>query len=120
MFYIWIGELFLGGVGWDTIVVILIPLIPNLIGAVAACCYFLLGKKQTIWPIMIILAGSFNILIAVMGKIQLLYRYSEAFTLNHSLSLVLTIIIYGLFIFQTVTLLIKRKKVKTSGNKENE
>ncbi|MBO4701021.1 MAG: helix-turn-helix transcriptional regulator [Lachnospiraceae bacterium] len=113
-------ELFLGGIGWQTIVVILIPLIPNLIGAVAACCYFLFGKKQTIWPIMIILAGLFNILIAVMGKIQLLYRYSEAFTLNHSLSLVLTIIIYGLFIFQTVTLLIKRKKVKTSGNKENE
>lgn len=113
-------ELFLGGIGWQTIVVILIPLIPNLIGAVAACCYFLFGKKQTIWPIMIILAGLFNILIAVMGKIQLLYRYSEAFTLNHSLSLVLTITIYGLFIFQTVTLLIKRKRVKASAETNNE
>lgn len=112
-------ELFLRGIGWQTIVVLLIPLIPNLVGTVAALLYFILGKKQTVWPVLIISAAVFNIMIAFLGKLQMFRYYIEAFSMKHTLSLIMTVTIYGLFIFQTVTLLVKRKRVKEAADPEN-
>ena len=109
-----IRGLFLRGIGWQTIGALMVLLLPNVIGAVAAFCYFLWGKKQTVWPVLIIIASVIEITMTVINKITILNRYSDMFTLNHSLSLILNIAVYGLFIFQTVTLLIKRQRVKAA------
>lgn len=111
--------LFLRGIGWQTIGALMVLLLPNVIGAVAAFCYFLWGKKQTVWPVLIIIASVIEITMTVISKITILNRYSDMFTLNHSLSIILNIAIYGLFIFQTVTLLIKRQRVKAATASEN-
>ena len=110
---------FLRGIGWQTIGALMVLLLPNVIGAVAAFCYFLWGKKQTVWPVLIIIASVIEITMTVINKITILNRYSDMFTLNHSLSLILNIAIYGLFIFQTVTLLIKRQRVKAASASKN-
>ena len=114
-----IRGLFLRGIGWQTIGALMVLLLPNVIGAVAAFCYFLWGKKQTVWPVLIIIASVIEITMTVINKITILNRYSDMFTLNHSLSLILNIAIYGLFIFQTVTLLIKRQRVKAASASKN-
>ena len=111
--------LFLRGVGWQTIGALMIMLLPNVLGAVAASCYFLWGKKQTVWPVLIIAASVFEVFVEILSKITLLSRFSEFFTMNHSLSMILNIAVYGLFIFQTVTLLIKRKRVEKTADPEN-
>ena len=114
-----IRGLFLRGIGWQTIGALMVLLLPNVIGAVAAFCYFLWGKKQTVWPVLIIIASVIEITMTVISRITILNRYSDMFTLNHSLSLILNIAIYGLFIFQTVTLLIKRQRVKAASASKN-
>ena len=116
-----IHGLFLRGVGWQTLVVMLIPLTPNAVAAIAAFVYFLWGKKQIVWPVLVIFTSVFQIVITIASKITILNRYSDLFTMNQTLTIILSIAIYGLFIFQTITLVIKRKKVKeTSSLKENQ
>ena len=115
-----IQGLFLRGVGWQVIAVLMISLLPNAAGAVSAFVYFLLGKKQVVWPTVIILASVLEIIIVLLSKITILNRYSDMFTMNHTLGIIIAIAIYGLFIFQTVTLLIKRKRVSNSAKETSE
>ena len=96
----------------------MVMMLPNLIGAVATFCYFLWGKKQTVWPVLIIIASVIEITLTILNKLTILNRYSDLFTMNHSLIIILNIAIYGLFIFQTITLYIKRKQVKATAAKE--
>ena len=108
------------GVSWQTIGAFMILLIPNVIGAVSAFCYFLLGKKQAVWPVLLISACVFEIVAELLNTITMLNHIGGLFTLGYSLNFILIITIYVLFIFQTVTLLIKRKRVKASAETDNE
>ncbi len=114
---------------WDTMFMFAISVLPNIIGAAAVLVYFLLGKTHKVWPILIILASAFGIVTSVMGKIMLIIKYSNAFTMHSTLGLIIDIAIYSLIIYQTITLGLKRKRVmeakksqavETTEIKENE
>ena len=58
-----------------------------------------------------------DMIINITSKLTLLTNYNERFTMNQTLSLVLGIAIYALIIYQTFTLMIKRKKAKETASK---
>ena len=105
-------EFFDSGIFWESIFMVVIYLLPNIIGAVAVFVYFLLGKTQKFWPVFIILSSAFNIILTIAAKIVLLINNSKAYSMTQTLSLVLNVAIYGLIIYQTVTLVLKRKRAR--------
>ena len=98
----------------DTIIVLAISIIPNIVGAVAVFMYFLMGKTHKVWPILIIAVSSFEIVNTIAGRITILVEYSDKFSTYHTVGLFLNCAIYGLIIYQTITLLIKRKRARES------
>ena len=105
-------EFFNSTIFWETILMFILLLLPNVIGAVAVFVYFLLGKTQIVWPVLIILASAFRIAASVIAKIDMLIKYSNAYSMTQTLSLILNIAICGLLIYQTITLGLKRKRAK--------
>lgn len=89
-----------------------ILILPGLTGASAVFFYFIRKKNTIVWPVLITLASCLGILISMLSSVNILNNYSEHFSMNNTLSIVLAIAVYGLIIYQTFTLLIKRKKAK--------
>lgn len=98
----------------DTIFVLAISIIPNILGAVAVFAYFLIGKTHKVWPILIISVSAFEIVNTIVGRITILVEYSDKFSTYHTVGLFLNCAIYGLIIYQTITLVLKRKRAKES------
>ena len=84
-------------------------LLPGICGAVAAFFFFIKNKKQIIWPVLIMTVSCIGILFSAFGKFSILIRYSEEYSLIHTLGLILSIAVFALIICQTVTLMRKRK-----------
>ena len=84
-------------------------LLPGICGAVSAFFFFIKNKKQMIWPVLIMAVSCIGILFSAFGKFSILIRYSEEYSLVHTLGLILSIAVFALIIFQTVTLMRKRK-----------
>jgi transcriptional regulator with XRE-family HTH domain len=110
------GFTFNGTVQSGTVALCVISMLPNIIGAVAVFCYFIKGYKIPVWPALIILAAVFGILGTVLTSITLLRNYSDYYTMSQTVGLILNVAVYGLIIYQTITLLLKRKSLKKEEN----
>ena len=99
------------------ICVFVILIVPGIAGATGTFFFFIRNKNRIIWPVLIAVASIAGIIINITGKLTILTNYSDGFTMNQTLSLVLGIAIYGLIIYQTFTLMIKRKKAKETASK---
>ena len=91
--------------------------IPFIAGATGTFFYFIRNNNLTLWPVLIIISSIFGMIINITSKLTLLTNYNERFSMNQTLSLVLGIAIYALIIYQTFTLMIKRKKAKETAGK---
>ena len=90
---------------------------PGIAGTIGTFFYFIKNINLTLWPVLITIASVAGIFINIAGKLTILTSYSDRFTMNQTLSLVLGIAIFCLIIYQTYTLLIKRKKAKVTVSK---
>ena len=99
------------------ICVFVILIVPGIAGATGTFFFFIRNKNRIIWPVLIAVASIAGIIINITGKLTILTNYSDGFTMNQTLSLVLGIAIYGLIIYQTFTLMIKRKMAKETASK---
>ena len=94
---------------WQLIFVGVLLIIPNLIGAVAAFFYFIRGNDNKIYPCMIYVASIWTMFRITYSNYRLIVNTSQYLSMNTTISLILKIVIYGLIIYQTHTLWIKRK-----------
>ncbi len=92
-------------------------MLPGIIGAAGTFFYFIRNRNLTVWPVLITIASVAGISLSITSKLNILNNYSEHFTMNQTVSLILTIAVYALIIYQTFTLQIKRKKAKETANK---
>ncbi len=92
-------------------------MLPGITGAAGTFFCFIRNKNRSVWPVLIALASVAGISLSITGKLNILTNYSEHFTMNQTVSLILTIAVYALIIYQTFTLQIKRKKAKETVNK---
>ena len=99
------------------LVMIMFLMFPGISGAIGTFFYFMRNNNLILWPVLITIASVFGIVINITNKLTILTNYSDRFTMNQTLSLVLGIAIYGLIIYQTYTLLIKRKKARETVSK---
>ena len=86
-------------------------LLPGITGAISAFFYFIKNNKHKIWPVLITLASSLGILLSGFSTYSILVRYENQYSLNHTLGLIVSIAVYALIIYQTFTLMRKRKTV---------
>ena len=86
-------------------------MLPGILGALATFFFFMKNSKHKIWPVLIMLTSSWLILMQAVSTGTMLTRYNESYTLQNTLSLILNTAIYALIIYQTITLLRKRKIV---------
>lgn len=84
-------------------------MLPGILGALATYFFFMKNSKHKIWPVFIMLTSSWLILMQAVSTGTMLTRYNESYTLQNTLSLILNIAVYALIIYQTITLLKKRK-----------
>ena len=96
---------------------IMILMFPCIAGATGTFFYFIRKSNLALWPVLIIIASVLGIFIIISSKLTLLTNYSDAYSMSQTLSLVLGIAIYALIIYQTFTLMIKRKKAKETAGK---
>ena len=84
-------------------------MLPGILGTLATFFFFMKNSKHNIWPVFIMLTSSWLILMQAVSTGTMLTRYNESYTLQNTLSLILNIAVYALIIYQTITLLKKRK-----------
>lgn len=84
-------------------------MLPGILGTLATFFFFMKNSKHKIWPVFIMLTSSWLILMQAVSTGTMLTRYNESYTLQNTLSLILNIAVYALIIYQTITLLKKRK-----------
>ena len=84
-------------------------MLPGILGTLATFFFFMKSSKHKIWPVFIMLTSSWLILMQAVSTGTMLTRYNESYTLQNTLSLILNIAVYALIIYQTITLLKKRK-----------
>lgn len=92
-------------------------MLPGITGAAGTFFCFIRNKNRSVWPVLITIASVAGISLSITGKLNILTNYSEHFTMDQTVSLILTIAVYALIIYQTFTLQIKRKKAKETVNK---
>ena len=92
-------------------------MLPGITGAAGTFFCFIRNKNRSVWPVLITIASVAGISLSITSKLNILNNYSEHFTMNQTVSLILTIAVYALIIYQTFTLQIKRKKAKETVNK---
>lgn len=100
-----------------TLFMIGLLMLPGITGAAGTFFYFIRNKNLTVWPVLITIASVAGISLSITSKLNILTNYSVHFTMNQTVSLVLTVAVYALIIYQTFTLQIKRKKAKETANK---
>ena len=86
-------------------------MLPGILGALATFFFFIKNSKHKVWPVLIMLTSSWLILMQAVSTGTMLTRYNESYTLQNTLSLILNTAVYALIIYQTITLLRKRKIV---------
>lgn len=96
---------------------ITIMMLPGIAGATGTFFYFIRNKNLPVWPVVITLASIIGISLNIFSKMNILTNYSDNFSMNHTLSLVLVTAIYVLIIYQTFTLVFKRKRAKETAGK---
>ena len=96
---------------------ITLMMLPGIVGATGTFFYFIRKNNLTLWPVMITIASVIGISLNIFTKMNILTNYSDNYSTNHTLGLVLVTAIYVLIIYQTFTLLIKRKRAKETVSK---
>ena len=96
---------------------IMLMMLPGIVGATGTFFYFIRKNNLTLWPVMITIASVIGISLNLFIKMNILTNYSDNFSMNHTLGLVLVTAIYVLIIYQTFTLMFKRKKAKAAVSK---
>ncbi|MBR3247067.1 MAG: helix-turn-helix domain-containing protein [Clostridiales bacterium] len=96
---------------------ITLMMLPGIAGATGTFFYFIRNKNLPVWPVVITLASIIGISLNIFSKMNILTNYSDNFSMNHTLSLVLVTAIYVLIIYQTFTLVFKRKRAKETAGK---
>lgn len=107
---------------WQMVVVWILLIVPNIVGAVATFFYFVLGKKSKSFPTMIYAAALWGMFRIILSNYQLIVYGKQYLSMNSTVNLVLEIAIHGLVIYQTYVLWIKRKNaidVKENVNTES-
>ena len=89
--------------------IFVLMMLPGILGALATFFFFMKNSKHKIWPVLIMLTSSWLILMQAVSTGTMLTRYNESYTLKNTLSLILNNAVYALIIYQTITLLKKRK-----------
>lgn len=84
-------------------------IIPNLIGAVASFFLFIRGNNNKTYPCMIYAASVWAMFRITYSNYSLIVNAGRYLSMNTTLNLVLKVAIYGLIVYQTHTLWIKRK-----------
>ena len=102
---------FKNGVFLNLAAIFVLLMLPGILGALATFFFFMKNSKHKIWPVLIMLTSSWLILMQAVSTGTMLTRYNESYTLQNTLSLILNTAIYALIIYQTITLLRKRKIV---------
>ena len=105
---------------WQIVIVDILWCIPNLLGAVASFFYFVRGNNHKIFPCMVYIASVWGMLRLIFTNYQLIVNTRQYFSMNSTIRLVLEVAIYGLIIYQTYTLGIKRKNAIEISNKPNQ
>jgi transcriptional regulator with XRE-family HTH domain len=96
---------------------ITLMMLPGIVGATGTFFYFIKKNNLTLWPVMITIASVIGISLNLFIKMNILTNYSDNYSMNHTLGLVLVTAIYVLIIYQTFTLMFKRKKAKAAVSK---
>ena len=94
---------------WQVVLAWIFLIIPNIVGAVAAFYYFVLGKKSKIYPIMIYVVAIWGMIRIIYSNFELILHANQYLSMNSTVSLVLEIAVHGLVVYQTYVLWIKRK-----------
>lgn len=94
---------------WQMVIVWIVLIVPNIVGAVAAFFYFVLGKKSKMFPVMIYVSALWGMFSIIFSNYQLIVYGKQYLSMNSTVNLVLKIAIYGLIIYQTYVLWVKRK-----------
>ncbi len=105
---------------WQLVLAGILLIIPNLIGAVASFFLFIRGNNNKIYLRMIYGASIWAMFRIIYPNYNLIKYAGQHLSINTTSNLVLKVAIYGLIVYQTHTLWIKRKNaneisVKTKG-----
>ena len=94
---------------WQMVVVWILLIVPNIVGAMAAFFYFVSGRNSKVYPIMIYVAALWGMFRIILSNYQLIVHANQYLSMNTTVGLVLEIAMHGLVIYQTYVLWIKRK-----------
>lgn len=97
------------GATWQLVWLAVILIIPSVLGAIAAFLFFIYGKKEKVYPILIFLAAIWGIVRLVVTNCQMMITAGNHVSMNTSLNILLRISIYGLIMYQTRVLWNKRR-----------
>lgn len=101
---------------WQLIIVCILMLLPNLLGAIASFFYFVRGNNNKIFPCMIYIASAWAMFRLIYTNCQLIVHMRQYLSMDTTIRLVLKLAIYGLIIYQTYTLWKKRRSAIEIGN----
>lgn len=83
-------------------------IVPCVLGAIASFFYYIRNDKNKIIPGLIYVVSIWGIFLIIISNIQM-FRSGQFLSMNSTINLVLKIAIYGLVLYQTYILGIKRK-----------
>ena len=98
------------GLGWKSIVVDLLLIVPCLLGAVAAYQYFYKAKMESVWYWSLMVVSGWRILLIIWNTYSNIRLAVKFISMNTTLNLLLKICIYFLIIYQTYTMKRKREQ----------
>ena len=86
-----------------------ILIIPSVLGAISAFMFFIYGKKENAYPILIFIAAIWGIVRLVVTNCHMMIAAGNHVSMNTTLNILLRISIYGLIMYQTKVLWNKRR-----------
>lgn len=98
------------GLGWKSIVVDLLLIVPCLLGAVAAYQYFYKAKMEPVWYWSLMVVSGWEILFIIWNTYSNIRFAAEFISMNTAVNLLLKICIYLLIIYQAYTMKRKREQ----------
>lgn len=97
------------GQTWQLVLVSVICIIPNIIGAIAAFMYFVKARAERIYTVLIYITSMWGIFRIIINNYMIIRYAGQFVSMNTALGLLLKICIYILIIYQTYTLGQKRR-----------
>ena len=97
------------GATWQLISLAVILIIPSVLGAISAFMFFIYGKKEKAYPILIFIAAIWGIIRLVVTNCHMMIAAGNYVSMNTTLNILLRISIYGLIMYQTRVLCNKRR-----------